>query len=389
MIHKSKSFSNNSREVSLADFRDEYVAARSLRRSAFRIQRFLLLFFVFILGCSKDLSSPESILHPAGPQADRISHLTWLFLYVCFAVYALVMLFLLGALLHRRRGKAMVPTDLPLEPEENSEKRTWTTVFTAIVVTVITLFVLLIADFATGRALYKMSNQPHALKIQITGHQWWWEVRYLDWPDRFGDRSASNTFSTANEIHIPIDPANPVMVDFALQSHDVIHSFWIPSLDGKRDLIPGHNTDLWFRADKPGTYWGECAEYCGYQHANMRLVLVAQPVDEFQKWLDHQRQQAADPKTPQQLRGKQVFMGTTCATCHSISGTNAGGRIGPDLTHVASRKIIAAGALMNSRGAVAGWIADPQKIKPGTQMPRNTLAPQDLRALLEYVETLK
>lgn len=348
-----------------------------------------LPFLLLASGCATDLQSNESVLNPASPQAQQIRSLTWLMLGVCFVVYFVVIFFLIGALLHRRHGKAMEPGDEPLEPDHESENRIWRTVFSAITVTVVTLFVLLIADFATGRSLYKAEDAPNPIRIQVIGHQWWWEIHYLDWPARFGERYASNTITTANEIHVPVDPDHPVTIDFALEAHDVIHSFWVPALHGKKDLIPGHPTDLWLRVDRPGTYWGECAEYCGYQHANMRLVVVAEPVDEFQKWLTAQRQDAPDPVTDIQKRGQQVFMGTSCVMCHAIGGTDANGLIGPNLTHVASRTIIAAGALRNSPGAIAGWIANPQTIKPGSQMPPTNLGPLDLRALLEYLETLK
>lgn len=342
-----------------------------------------------VAGCSADLHSPESVLSPAGPQAQHIRSLAWLYMGVCLVVYILVMLFLIGAFLHRRHGKAMEPGNDHFEPEPASEQRIWRVVFAAIGVTVLTLFALLIGDFATGRSLALTSTAPDPLRIQIIGHQWWWEVHYVDWPERFGERVASNNITTANEIHIPVDPNNPVTVQFMLESHDVIHSFWVPSLDGKKDLVPGHPTTLWLQADQPGTYWGECAEYCGYQHANMRLVVVAEPVDQFQTWLNSQRQSAPDPTNAAQERGRHVFLGSSCVMCHSIQGLPANGRVGPDLTHVASRKLLAAGALQNSRGDVSGWIVDPQRIKPGTQMPQNNLAPEDLRALLDYIETLK
>jgi cytochrome c oxidase subunit 2 len=211
----------------------------------------------------------------------------------------------------------------------------------------------------------------------------------VDWPARFGERYPSNIITTANEIHIPVDPQHPVTVEFRLQSGDVIHSFWVPSLHGKRDVIPGHPTSFWLAADQPGTYWGECGEYCGYQHAQMRFLVVAQPVAEFQTWLDGQRQPPPEPQTALQTEGRNVFLHASCTMCHTIAGTDTHATVGPNLTHVGSRKILAAGAIPNMPGHLAGWITDPQRIKPGAHMPQNNLTPRDLRALIEYLESLK
>jgi len=179
------------------------------------------------------------------------------------------------------------------------------------------------------------------------------------------------------------------VVHVRLKSADVIHSFWIPNLCGKKDMVPGHDSEAYFRADRVGTYEGQCAEFCGLQHANMRLRVIAEPQDQFDLWLARARSPAEEPQTPLAVRGQQVFLHSSCVLCHTIAGTPAGGRNGPDLTHIASRTRIAAGTRPNVIGYLAGWIVDPQKIKPGVRMPQNQLAPQDLRALLEYLETLK
>jgi cytochrome c oxidase subunit 2 len=215
------------------------------------------------------------------------------------------------------------------------------------------------------------------LTIRVTGHQWWWEVQYQD-------PTPSQIVTTAAAIHIPVGRT----VQFELRSADVIHSFWVPNLHGKRDLIPGHPTRIFLRADRPGTFRGQCAEYCGYQHAYMRFVVVAEPEGRFQDWLEAQRQPTADPATERQRRGQQVFLGTTCVLCHTIQGTPARGRVGPDLTHLGSRPLIG-GLLPNTRGHLAGWIVDPQRIKPGVRMPLNVVNPGDLDALLDYLESLK
>jgi len=212
----------------------------------------------------------------------------------------------------------------------------------------------------------------------VTGHQWWWEIQYQD-------ATPSNIVTTANEIHIPV--GRPVQIQ--LRSGDVIHSFWIPNLHGKKDAFPDHETSLWLQADREGFFDGQCAEFCGAQHAHMRMQLVAESESKFQSWLQNQRQSAPQPQSDMQKKGQQVFLSHTCVTCHTIQGTDAGARLGPNLTHLASRQKIAAGTLPNMTGHLAGWIIDPQKIKPGVRMPQNPLNPEDLRALLEYLESLK
>jgi cytochrome c oxidase subunit 2 len=179
----------------------------------------------------------------------------------------------------------------------------------------------------------------------------------------------------------------PVVVE--LRSADVIHGFWIPNLGVKRDLIPGETTSIWFQADAPGVYRGQCAEFCGHQHAKMALLVVAEPADSFAGWLARQRDSASTPADSLARRGQEVFLASSCVMCHAIQGTPAGSRVGPNLTHLAGRGTLAAGTLPNTRGNLAGWILDPQRIKPGVRMPPNEIAPDDLHALLAYLEGLK
>jgi cytochrome c oxidase subunit 2 len=185
-------------------------------------------------------------------------------------------------------------------------------------------------------------------------------------------------------MHIPV--GQPIVLK--LTSHDVIHSFWAPNLHGKRDLIPGHVTTIGFQADKPGVFRGQRAEFCGYQHA-MAFLIVAESPDEFSAWLDQQRRPAAQPLDAVQQRGQEVLLSSPCMMCHTIQGTPAGGKVAPDLTHLASRRTIAAGTLPNTPGHLAGWIIAPQNIKPGSNMPPNTLDPDALQSLLAYLMSLK
>ncbi|MDQ3802592.1 MAG: cytochrome c oxidase subunit II [Acidobacteriota bacterium] len=321
----------------------------------------------------------QSALDPAGPQAGRIGWLWWLMLYTLTAVFVVVMSFLLVAAFRPRgafRGETEVTPDT--QPDPGRERRMSRTVIGGVVATVVILFVLLVSSFLTGRRLYSTAQAEGALVVKVTGHQWWWEVEYED-------PLPSRTLTTANEIHIPT--GRPVL--FKLKSNDVIHSFWVPNLHGKTDLVPGHETKTWLRADRAGTYRGQCAEFCGHQHAHMAFMVVAETPEQFGTWYEAQLQPGAEPSTPAQARGREVFLSSPCIMCHRIQGTDAGGTVGPDLTHVASRPTIAAGTLENTRGHLAGWVLDSQKIKPGNHMPPNPLEPEDLQALLDYLQSLK
>jgi cytochrome c oxidase subunit 2 len=314
------------------------------------------------------MNALQSALEAAGPQAARIGQLWWMFLAVCTAVYVLVLAFLGAALLRGRR---------PASAARTSDRGLTRAVATATGATVITLFILLVASVGTGKAL-SVQGDPGALYIKVTGHQWWWQVQYQD-------PSPDQQFETANEIHIPV--GRPVV--FMLTSTDVIHSFWVPSLHGKMDLIPTHQNTIWMRADRAGAYRGQCAEFCGLQHANMGLLVVAEAPAEFEAWRRAQVAPSRVPDTAEQIQGKAAFTGLPCALCHTIRGTPAGGRTGPDLTHLATRRTIAAGALPNTRGHLAGWIVDPQAVKPGNAMPSSLLEPDDLQALVSYLGSLQ
>jgi cytochrome c oxidase subunit II len=313
----------------------------------------------------------QSALDPAGPQAARIERLWWFLLTVSTIVFVLVLLATLYAFLHRQRSL------VPLEADTRRERRLHTAIIVATGATVATLFAFLVVNFTTERALASLPGGP-PLTIEVTGTQWWWKVRYVD-------SVASRTLITANEIHIPVGTP----VKFELLSNDVIHSLWVPRLHGKRDLVPGHRAVTWLRADSAGVFRGQCAEFCGHQHAKMALTVVAEPRAQFDAWYEQQLQPAHEPTTDEERRGRDVFTSATCGMCHAIRGTEAGASVGPDLTHLASRGTIAAATLPNTRGHLGGWIVDPQSIKPGAKMPANSLRPEDLQALLSYLESLR
>jgi cytochrome c oxidase subunit II len=313
----------------------------------------------------------HSALAPAGTLARIIDEGLWDPMYLtATVVFVLVVAALLWGAFRRRS-----PSEDP--SAERTERSLTRSVAVATAVTVVILFVFLVLDISVGRAV-TASPGPGALSVRVTGHQWWWDVQYPD-------SVANNWVTAANEIHVPV--GRPVVIE--LRSTDVIHSFWPPNLSPKRDLIPGYVNSLWFRADTPGIYRAQCAEYCGHQHAKMAMLVVAEPPDSFAQWLVQQRDTAHTPADSLGLRGQEVFLASSCVMCHAIAGTPAGSRIGPDLTHLASRRTIAAGTLPNNRGNLAGWIVDPQRIKPGAKMPPNQLSPPDLNALLAYLESLR
>jgi len=317
--------------------------------------------------------SIQSALDPAGPQAGRIAHLFWLFTWVCVAVYVITLVFIAIAVV---RGRRNAEPDVS-EAREHSLK---IGVTAASVLTVLILFVLLVASVATGSAIGTFGqDDPRQLEVAVTGHQWWWEIHY---PDAL---NPSATITDANEIHIPIN----TKVLLRVQTADVVHSLWIPNLHGKRDLIPGRVNKIWIEADTPGIYRAQCAEFCGLQHANMALVVFAQKPEDFARWKWGASMGAATPSTPSAVRGQQVFLGAPCGKCHNIVGVDAYGTVGPDLTHIASRRTIGAGTLMNNRGNLAGWISNAPAIKPGVLMPPNVMAAGELEDLLAYLESLK
>lgn len=326
----------------------------------------------------------QSALDPAGAQAGQIDGLWWLFFWTTTAVYGLVLWFLAWSCLRARRfqkdlsEEGKMEGEPVVEPDAGTTRRMTRVVTVALAVTVAVLFVFLLSDLFTGRKLHALADDPDPLVIRVIGHQWWWEFEYQD-------PMPSKQMRTANELHLPVGRT----VRLELDSSDVIHSFWIPNLHGKNDLIPGHPATTWLRADRPGSFRGQCAEFCGLQHAHMRFTVETESAAAFEAWLERQRQAAPEPATASQRRGRDVFLASSCVMCHTIQGTAAQATIGPALTHLAGRSTLGAGTLPNTRGYRAGWIVDPQKLKPGVRMPPNNLPAADLQALLDYLDTLK
>jgi cytochrome c oxidase subunit II len=325
------------------------------------------------IGCD-ELRSNHSALNPNGPQSHHITNTWWTYFAVCVVAYVFTIVTMLYGTFRRTDDDAPIA-----HPDIAGEKRVAKIVGAAVAITTTLLLVLMVTDFICGRDIHRLSYSPNPVHIRLTGHQWWWEARYED-------DLASNIFTTANEIHIPVSP-QAVRID--LTSDDVIHSLWVPNLHGKKDLVPGHETSIWLAADKPGDYWGQCAEYCGFQHALMRIKFVAESKESFDSWEQQQRQISYEPRNSAELNGRETFLTRTCVMCHTIDGTRAHGAVGPNLTHFASRSTIGSGAISNIPYNLRKWIANPHQFKPGVRMTQNTLPEKDLDDLVAYLENLK
>jgi cytochrome c oxidase subunit II len=316
---------------------------------------------------------PLGYLDAAGERAQITLPLTWLTLIISILVCLVIAVLLWrGVKRSRVSGGAEETRQVALTRAGNGLK--WIGVGLAI-----SAVPLLVTLVWTMVALAKVSGPPAdtRLTLDVTGRQWWWDVRYdAAQPDQ--------TFSTANEIHIPVGV--PVLV--RLHGADVIHSFWVPKLSGKTDTIPGQTNLTWLEASAPGRYRGQCTEYCGAQHAHMAFEVVAESPADFERWRVHQLQPAPEPSTAQQERGRELVE-YRCGLCHEVRGTTAGAITAPDLTHIMSRRTIAAGTLVTGVGTLGGWIEGAEQLKPGTLMPNQNLTAEQLTDTLAYLETLQ
>jgi cytochrome c oxidase subunit II len=318
----------------------------------------------------------QSALDSVGVQADKLESLWWIFFAVCAVVYVAVIAAILVAYFRRERADSNTAPDS--SPNPGQDRRLSNVVKVCVAISLIALFGLMITSFGTGREIHALSEAKDPLVIKITGHQWWWEVEYQD-------ADPSKNVLTANEIHVPV--GRPIKL--LLQSNDVIHSFWLPNLHGKKDLIPNYPTTFFFQADEPGEYTGQCAEFCGYQHAKMRFIVTAETPEEFDTWYSEQQKPGKEPVNESQKRGREIFLTGVCTQCHSVQGTIANARFGPNLTHVGSKPYIASASLHNTRENLEQWVTDPHRFKPGIRMPMNAYSDEDLKALVDYLENLK
>jgi cytochrome c oxidase subunit II len=316
--------------------------------------------------------TPMTYMIGHGAKTYPIVALTWGTLIISIVVVLIVSALLIAGLVRRRPplvadAAGRLPVLLP------AGGLSW--IWIGVGATFVVLLATVIWTMAVLADVYAPPRSP-GLRIEVTGHQWWWEVRY-------NDENPSLVFTTANEIHIPAG----VPVQVTLRGADVIHSFWVPALTGKTDVIPGQSNVTWLEARKPGIYRGQCTEYCGAEHAKMALFVIADRPEDFVKWRDDQIAPAAAPPSPDIAAGQTAFT-VRCGECHTVRGTDAGGVLGPDLSHLMRRRTIAAGLLDNTPGNLSGWIANPQQLKPGALMPNLQLTGQELSQIRRFLETL-
>jgi cytochrome c oxidase subunit 2 len=316
---------------------------------------------------------PLSYLTSAGLRAHKILPLTWYLLLVSIVVCVVIAAWLWVAVRRTRpEDRLRELRDVPVARGRDGVR--WIGI--GVIISSVPLAVAFVWTMLTLAAVAGPPAHP-GLIIDVTGREWWWQVQYAS-------SNPAEVFDTANEIHIPVGV--PVLV--RLHGADVIHSFWVPQLSGKTDAIPGQTNLSWIEADRPGRYLGQCTEFCGSQHAHMQFEVIAQPQEQFDRWLVLQRQAAAAPTAPEQTRGLELVE-YRCGLCHRVRGTEAGAVNAPDLTHLMSRRTLAAVTLLNTQGNLADWIENPQNLKPGSLMPDQHLSAQQLADTLAYLETLR
>lgn len=326
-----------------------------------------LLLLPLLGACERmpDMGGLQSALHPEGPAAAHTASLWWVMFWGAMAILGLVLALSIYVVRSRPENR----------PKINGM---YLIIAGGVLLPLLTLTPLLFYGIRMSGDLRAPTGQE-SVRVEVIGHQWWWEVRYLD-------RNGRPLAITANEMHIPAGQP----VEFIVRAADVIHSFWVPKLAGKIDLIPGMENRIVLQASQPGRYRGQCAEYCGVQHAHMAFWVVAEPDADFRAWIVDQQRPAIAPHNEQEVGGKAAFQAIGCAGCHSIRGTQAQGIMAPDLTHIGSRQTLGAGTMDNSEAALARWIVHNQDIKPGNKMPSfEDLDPLRARALAAYLWSLK
>jgi cytochrome c oxidase subunit II len=315
--------------------------------------------------------SPTTIFSPASSPGRSITELSHLIFAVTGAIFVVVAALLCYCLWRYRRRGADAWREPPQVFGSNQIELAWT------IIPILIVVVLFLSSARVIAATQRADLGENALQVEVVGHQFWWEYRY-----------PGLGVVTANELHVPVsDPARPTPTQLHLYSADTDHSFWVPRLAGKTDLIPNHPNTMWIDPSEPGLYLGQCAQYCGTQHAKMLLRVYVDTPEDFQRWVESQKRPAPEAQTV--ARGREVFQRTACINCHSVAGTTATGRFGPDLTHLMSRETLAAGIVPNNRANLRRWIENPDVFKPGSLMPAMGLGEADLDAVTEYLMTLR
>ena len=354
-----------------------------------------------LLALSDESPRNLSIFDPVSPPAESIHHLAILVLAITGGIFLVVESVLIYSLLRFRSRRSAAVSAAPggrdaraPEPPQVYGSKPIEIAWTAAPALIVFVLTLVVAR-TEWEVRIDPNNLPPDLKdsqplrIRVVGHQWWWEFSY----DSYGDEKLG--FVTANELHVPASnrsvPSERRPVFLTLQSVDVAHSFWVPRLAGKTDLIPGRNNTMWFETEHTGLFVGQCAEYCGTQHANMLLRVYVDSAEEFARWMESQKKNGRDNNDAEVRKGKEVFLAQSCINCHRVSGTPARGTFGPDLTHLMSRDTLAAGMVPNDREGkkLREWIANPQTIKPGCLMPAFGLSESDLGRVVRYLRSLE
>src|ERR1700691_5722746 len=322
-------------------------------------------------GVQVDSPRSPNIFRPESTPADSIFHLALLVLAITGLIFLLVFSLIVYSIVKYRRREGGDHSEPPQVYGSNQVELAWT---------VIPVLIVLVLFLATARVIHSVQDAPEppiSMRVTAIGHQFWWEFRY----PRLG-------IVTANELHVPVsDPSRPTPTFLTLLSADTDHSFWVPRLAGKTDLVPNRVNKMWIDPHEVGVYVGQCAQYCGMQHAKMLLRVYVDSKEQFAQWVQEERKLAVSNGEADE--GRRIFETTACINCHTVSGTVADGRFGPDLTHLMSRDTIASGAAPNTREQLKMWIQNPDSIKPGSLMPAMKLDEKDLDALTAYLVTLR
>ena len=312
-----------------------------------------------------------NIFRPLSQPAQEIKETSFLVLAICVVIFVIVGGLLLYAIVRFRHRAGDEATEPPQVYGSNQIETAWT------VLPILIVFVLILVTSRTIADIQNRKPVTGSVNATVVGHQWWWEIRYPE----LG-------IVTANELHVPASAAGYHRPTFLkLQSADVAHSFWVPQLAGKTDLIPNRENLMWIAPTEPGTYLGNCAEYCGMQHARMLLRVVVHTPQDFERWVKEQQQPTVEDASASE--GRKVFFANSCVSCHAIRGTSAKGVFGPDLTHLMSRQTLASGTALNSHDALRAWIRDPQQLKVGCLMPNMQLSDKDVDQIVAYLQTLR
>ena len=342
-----------------------------LLRSLFAFALVCVVFMGRVGTVFGDPDGVTSIFRPLAQPAQEIKDTSLLVLVICAVIFLIMFGLLVYSLIRFRHRPGDEASEPPQIYGSNQIEMAWT------VLPILIVFVLILVTSRTIADIQNRKASPGALQATVIGHQWWWEIRYPE----LG-------IVTANELHVPASDQSRRRPTFLkLQSADVAHSFWVPQLAGKTDLIPNRENRMWIDPTQPGTYLGNCAEYCGTQHARMLIRVIVHPPAEFERWVTEQRRPAAEEPTA--LEGRRVFFRNSCVNCHTIRGTSAQGAFGPDLTHLMSRQTLASGAGLNTTETLRAWVRDPQRLKIGCLMPNMQMTDTEVDQIVSYLQTLK